>query len=62
MWDDERHDGTWGPASVRKVPYEISRQMGKSGREKRKGDREGASRGRRSSMGRSLKPLRERAM
>lgn len=54
MWGDERHDGTWGPESVRKVPYKISRQMGKSGREKRKGDREGASLRRRSSVGKVI--------
>lgn len=39
---------------MRKVPYEISRQMGKPGREKRKGDREEAGPGRRSSVGKVI--------
>lgn len=39
---------------MRKVLYEISRQMGKPGREKRKGDRKRASPGRRSSVGKVI--------
>lgn len=52
---------SWGQRTVRKVPWQLSRQMGNPGREKRKGEKEpvqveGAV------WARSLKPLRQQGM